>query len=58
MARARVHRLATLIAGAILLIGGIGLVRSSRFAAPKGAVLIAIGVLLVGVAARPTRRRP
>jgi len=53
MAPARVNRLAALIGGIVFLISGVSLLRLSRFAAPKGAVLIAVGVLLLCIAAWP-----
>lgn len=50
------NRLAALASGAFLLAGGLALMRTSRFAAPKGALFVAVGIVLLVVAAWPTRR--
>ena len=57
MPRARVNRLAALVAGGSLLLGGLWLLRASRLAASKGALFVVVGALLVIVAAWPTGRR-
>ena len=56
MRRARVNRLAAVVAGVSLLVGGLYVSRLSRLAAPKGALFIVVGVLLVIVAVWPDRR--
>ncbi len=56
MPRARVNRLAALVAGAALLLGGFWLLRVSRLAAPKGMLFVVVGVLLLIVAAWPDGR--
>jgi hypothetical protein len=56
MPRARVNRLAALVAGGGLLLAGLWLVRVSRLAATKGMLFVVVGVLLLIVAAWPDRR--
>ena len=57
MRRARVNRLAALVAGGSLLLGGLWLLRASRLAAPKGVLFVVVGVLLLIVAVWPDGRR-
>jgi hypothetical protein len=57
MDRSRLSRLGTLVAGGILLVGGIGMLRVSRFAAPKGALFALVGALLLIAGLRSNRNR-
>ena len=57
MPRARVNRVAALLAGGGLVLGGLLLLRLSRLAASKGALFVVVGVLLIIVAIWPVGTR-
>ena len=57
MPRARVNRIAALLAGGGLVLGGLLLLRLSRLAASKGALFVVVGVLLIVVAIWPLGTR-